>query len=570
MKNKINLINGITLFFALSLFLIISLFVVSSNNYKQHEQELKNHLSLISSLYEKESDKNGDAAEIVALYKASNPNLRISFISLTGEVIYDSENIEVYENHSDRPELLNRGVIDIRYSETLDVQMMYLADVVAGTFVRVAVPVKSINSLVNSFLIIGLLTLVIITFISIIIINHFNKQALAPLNTVVTKLSAIVGQPAYAGDDVERMSIHINEVNNLINDKINEITDEKSKANFIINSLNQGVIVVDNDGNIILVNKFILDLRNFSEADILFKNYAYLIRNLDFQEKIVETIKNGISFNFDLREEQYIFSVNITPVTSKWTGQIDPTYGVFISIIDVTEERNIEKVKREFFANASHELKTPLTTIIGYQQMITENIITTPEEVYDASKRTIKEATRMHQIILEMLDLSKLETKEPTKVEPINLQEIVEDILDHYESDIEDKNLKVELELNELVVNLNFSHANQLVKNLIENAIKYNKKDGILEIKLIPQTRELIVRDSGIGIAAADQGRIFERFYRVDKARSKDQGGTGLGLAIVKHICNLYEANIVLHSKRNQGTSIKIQFNPQSTIKQTP
>ena len=561
MKKKINLINVIILFFALSLFLIVSVFIVSENNYKQQAKVLDNHVLLINNIYNGDNEK-----EVIDYYKDSHKDIRITFISYTGEVIMDSSNISEFDNHLSRPEIEDLGVIHTRYSDTLNKRMMYIAHKDDGSYVRVAMPIESINDLVNGFLLLGILTLLIISFLSAILINQANKRALAPLNLEINKLSTLAGSRSFYNDDIDRLSQHVNDMNNIINDKINAIIDEKSKVSFIINNLNQGIVIVDSAGNIILLNKFVLDIKNIKEEDIINKHFIYLIRDINFHSSIENAINYGIGSSFDLKNEEKIYLVNITPVTSKWTGESTGKYGAYISIIDLTRERQIEKIKREFSANASHELKSPLTSIIGYQQMVTEGIVTTKEEILDASYRTIKEASRMHQIILEMLELSRLESKEPTKLENIDISDVVKDIVDSYETEIENKNIKLNLNLNNLTLNMNKSHLTQLVKNLVENGIKYNLENGRLDITVKADSRELIVSDSGIGISTVDQGRVFERFYRVDKARSKDQGGTGLGLAIVKHICNLYNANIIITSKLGEGTTMTIQFNKNTVV----
>jgi len=563
MKKRINFINAIILFFGLTIFLIISVFIVSDYNYDYQEKELKNHIKLIAELYHGDNE-----AEIIGMYSKSHSNLRITFIELDGTVKADSSNSNVFENHLERPELNDLGNIYKRKSTTLNQTMLYIAYIDEGLWIRVAMPMKSITALTSGFIIASTITLVFISVFSIWIINLANKKALSPLNVVVKKLAAIPGYQGSYSDDIESISTSIDDINNLINDKMNSIIDEKSKVNFIINNLNQGVIVTNSEGIIILVNKFILDLVSFSLQDIVEKNYIYLIRDITLQERIEDTINQGTSHSFDMVIEQKIYFVEVKPSTSKWTGENTNKFGAFIFINDLTEERKVEKIKREFFANASHELKSPLTTIIGYQQMITEGIITTSEEILDASNRTIKEASRMHQIILEMLDLSKLESKETTNLENINIKDVVLEIIGYYNKEIENKKLVLNLDLKDLILHMNYSHLNQLVRNLIENAIKYNIDGGTIEVAINPKTREFIVKDTGIGISTENQSRVFERFYMVDKARSKEQGGTGLGLAIVKHIGNLYDANIILTSKLEKGTRIKIQFNSASVLKE--
>lgn len=556
MRKRIILVNFIILFIALLFFLGISIFVIDYHNRKSSEYELQQTMKLITQIY------NGDnEQEVINYYKVANKNIRITIISYEGEVIIDSIGSTNFESHLNRPEIINLGRIYYRYSETLKTSMMYVASKDNGVYIRLAMPEKSIQGIVNNFLLFGLLTLLIISFLSILILNSANKKALAPLNKVVNKLSNLAGNENYYGDDIETISVHIDEIKGLIDEKISDLINEKRKILFLINSLNLGVIVINNNGDIILANKYILDLKQFGEEQVLNKNYIYLVRDMSFQEAILNTINNGTVLSFDITLESKTYLINISPVNTEWTVVGGDKNGAFVTINEVTDERNLEKMKREFFANASHELKSPLTNIIGYQQIITEGIIDSKEEILDASKRTIKEATRMHQIILEMLELSKLESNDETVIEKLNIKNIIQDVLDQYKTKISEKNIQINLNLEDLILEMNYSHLNQLVKNIIENAIIYNKDNGTIDITVLSDKNELIVKDSGIGISNEDQSRVFERFYRVDKARSKEQGGTGLGLSIVKHIANLYQASIALSSKLNVGTEIKIKFN---------
>lgn len=556
MRKRIILVNFIILFIALLFFLGISIFVIDYHNRKSSEYELQQTMKLITQIY------NGDnEQEVINYYKVANKNIRITIISYEGEVIIDSIGSTNFESHLNRPEIINLGRIYYRYSETLKTSMMYVASKDNGVYIRLAMPEKSIQGIVNNFLLFGLLTLLIISFLSILILNSANKKALAPLNKVVNKLSNLAGNENYYGDDIETISVHIDEIKGLIDEKISDLINEKRKILFLINSLNLGVIVINNNGDIILANKYILDLKQFGEEQVLNKNYIYLVRDMSFQEAILNTINNGTVLSFDITLESKTYLINISPVNTEWTVVGGDKNGAFVTINEVTYERNLEKMKREFFANASHELKSPLTNIIGYQQIITEGIIDSKEEILDASKRTIKEATRMHQIILEMLELSKLESNDETVIEKLNIKNIIQDVLDQYKTKISEKNIQINLNLEDLILEMNYSHLNQLVKNIIENAIIYNKDNGTIDITVLSDKNELIVKDSGIGISNEDQSRVFERFYRVDKARSKEQGGTGLGLSIVKHIANLYQASIALSSKLNVGTEIKIKFN---------
>lgn len=215
-------------------------------------------------------------------------------------------------------------------------------------------------------------------------------------------------------------------------------------------------------------------------------------------------------------------------------------------------------MKREFFANASHELKSPLTSIIGYQQMIYEGIIDDEISIMEATQKTIKEASRMNKIIIDMLELSKLESEIEVKKEIVKINQIVQDILNNYQSEIGSKKINIFSNIIDMNLNMNLNHAIELIRNLIDNAIKYNKENGI--IRIILNNQLFSIEDTGIGIPLEDQIRVFERFYRVDKGKSKEVGGTGLGLAIVKHICSIYKFELKLESKINLGTKITVFF----------
>jgi two-component system phosphate regulon sensor histidine kinase PhoR len=384
-----------------------------------------------------------------------------------------------------------------------------------------------------------------------------------PLNDVVVGLSDIVGHNDYYGtEEIENISYQIKTIGELLNEKIEMLTDEKDKVNFIIDNMNQGVIVINNNEKVMLINDYASRLFNYQKDEIIDKHYIYLIRDLNFQGVIRETIEKNNVTSFDVAIDDSIYLVNVSSVTSKWNVPPDTHFGVLIIMVDVTDLRNIEKMKREFFANASHELKSPLTTILGYQELVAEGMISDQTEIIDAARRTVKEASRMNNIIMEMLELSRLESKETFEISNVNLKDVVTDAIDSFKQQIEDRGINVRLDLKDLRIPINTNHANQLIRNLVDNAIKYNKDHGMITITLQEKENHkmFIIEDNGIGIAPEFQKRVFERFFRVDKARSKEMGGTGLGLSIVKHICILSNASISLSSELNKGTRIVVKF----------
>lgn len=246
----------------------------------------------------------------------------------------------------------------------------------------------------------------------------------------------------------------------------------------------------------------------------------------------------------------------INLLKSSWSSATNSH--VALLMIDVTLQENMNSLKREFFANASHELKSPLTSILGYQQLIQQGILITNEEIQDATLRTIKEAQRMNKLIIEMLDLSRLENNVQTILEDVNVSKIINDCLQELKPLIEKKNIEVVTNIEDVTLTTSQSDLYKLIKNIIDNAVIYNNQNGKITINL--RKNELTISDNGIGISKEDLEHIFERFYRVDKARSKESSGTGLGLSIVKHICILYGYKINIESKIGKGTDIKIIF----------
>jgi two-component system phosphate regulon sensor histidine kinase PhoR len=267
-------------------------------------------------------------------------------------------------------------------------------------------------------------------------------------------------------------------------------------------------------------------------------------------------MKANQASSFDLAKGSRIFLINVSPLGESFASSSGA--GACLLSLDVTEKRKLEEAKRDFFANASHELKSPLTAIIGYQELLQNGTISDEKDISEAIETTLEESRRMKEIIQEMLVLSKLESGTPREKKPIALKDTVNEALKENASWIEKKKLSVESNLADVSLPMAKEDAQNLIGNLIENACKYNKDGGKLVIELTP--RYFRVKDSGIGIAEKDQSRIYERFYRVDPAKSKALGGTGLGLSIVKHIALDYGFKITLESTLGLGSMFTILF----------
>ena len=550
MKRKILWIEIISTILTLLVLFIVSSIYVNNQNYNTAEDELNSYSNIACEVFDGE---NFD--ELKKVITKANKDIRVTVIDFTGEVIIDSSLIEA-DNHLNREELQKLGECVTRYSSSLELNMMYLAKMDDGYYIRLALPVESLNTFINNYIGFGLITLLVVLSISIIITSFLYNKTLKPIKYEINKLENVLGNELTNDTDFELLSSKINELTLLLNEKVTSLSNEKEKSKYILDNMNQGLVLLNDEGKIELINKYSLSLFNFEQDYILDKNYMYLFRDMLIQEKIENCIKNN-------KEEQLIFDLDgrkfllyINNLKTSWSNASNSH--VALLMVDVTLQENMNSLKREFFANASHELKSPLTSIIGYQQLINQGILTSNEEIQDATLRTIKEAQRMNKLIIEMLDLSRLENNVQTILEDVNVSKIINDCLQELKPSIEKKNIQVITKLDDVNLVASQSDLYKLIKNIIDNSIVYNNENGEIFISL--NKHELTIKDTGVGISKEDLEHIFERFYRVDKARSKESSGTGLGLSIVKHICLLYGYKINVDSSIGKGTKITISF----------
>lgn len=553
MKKRLIIVNTSLIIISLVIFLIVSIFVVSNQNVKTTNKEIKSYASIAESLYNDSSNYDNIAKAL----KKANKNLRVTIIKQDGTILFDSDS-ETEENHLERPEIKNLGTVAYRYSTTLKKKMIYTAiyNDINQVYIRVSMPESVVMQPINSLILYGILVILFISIISSIIIVKSIEKNLEPLKKETKKLSMILDEDSYEGYDIELLSLQIDKVYQLINSKIEQLDFEKRKLSYIIENMNQGLVIINPDYNIDLINNYALDLFERKREDIEFKPYNYLFINKNIDELVVNAVNNKSLENYylEINDRFYLLTINSLSDFIKSSNK----FSVSIFILDITDEKRSQKMKLDFFSNASHELKSPLTSIIGYQEMIQEGIITDKDEVNDAVFKTIKEARRMNQIIIEMLELSHLESNMEVKKNKISIEKVINDVKSNFELQAKNKNINVNIEGKDFDLMINDEQIYELIKNLYDNAIKYNKENGNIDIYY--SDNKFIIKDSGIGISKQDQSRIFERFYRVDKARSKKEGGTGLGLSIVKYICINNQIDITLDSKLDVGTTFTLNF----------
>lgn len=553
MKKRLIISNVIVVFISLMALLVTVCFVTNNLNDKQNRNEIFNYLNIACNVFDGEN-----FSETEKTLTMNNNQLRITIIDKEGNIVIDNFTAQ-NENHLSRPEIQHLGEVYYRYSDTLKLDMAYVAREDDGYYVRVAIPRDDLSSFVSTIILLGSISLIVILFIASSIIYLLSKNIYSPIVRELNKTRALIGeQEEIKGNDIEQISDDIMLINSSLREKIATIELENEKVDFILNHIQHGLVVIDSDGNIEMINDFAAKIFSFDIPQILGKNYLYLSTDKAISNSIENVLKNKKGEAFDLSKEGKTYLLTIDPINEKWISNLNK-YALVMLIVDVTSKREIETLKSEFFANASHELKSPLTSIIGYQQLISEGIITEKDEILDAVKNTIREARRMNSLIVEMLDLSRLELKEKKELKNIDIVSKVEDILKENSLLIGEKKLNIVREYSPCTLLINEGDVEKLLSNLITNAIKYNNENGKIVLNIT--NGHFKISDTGIGIPQDDLEKIFKRFYRVDKNKSKELGGTGLGLSIVKHVCKNYGFEIKVTSKLGQGSTFEIIFN---------
>ncbi len=553
MKKKLIIINSIITVVLLLFTFYFSVSVAKDNNYQVTEREVKRLTAVYADYYK----DNGSITE-------SDEDLRVTVIASDGKVLFDSENIDVEttDNHLDREEILSaiKGTNKVvtRKSQTMNVDLMYYAQKVdvgeTYVFVRVAVPVESVNTFVVKSIVPTLFILFMALLAEFIVSVFLSMWAIKPLSSVKAGLQSLNNgnfkhiMPTEKDADLNAMIVDINDLGDKIQNLITESEKERNKLDFILNHITNGVVAFHKEGDVILANHIALSIFDVRES-IVGKNYCSLTDNGDILSALSKCVNGEKSFVFETE-----FSGRNYLLTLKCTED----EMIILVAHDVTERKKNEQTRSEFFANASHELKTPLTSLRGFNELalMKESDATVKEYLLHAEK----DVTRMLALIDDMLKLSLLEHTEVESVETIELKDVACEIVDELKPTITEKKLSVSISGNGRIA-ANRNDIYTLQKNLIENAVRYTETGGEISV-LIKDNNGVTftVKDNGIGIDEKHHQRIFERFYRVDKSRSRQSGGTGLGLAIVKHIAERYGANLSLLSKVGVGTTVTVKF----------
>ncbi len=465
-----------------------------------------------------------------------------------------SANPAEMDNHADREEvkdaLLKGSGTSVRYSKTLTEKTVYYARRMEnGNVLRISTTQYTIMTVVLGLLQPLIYVLVLALILSFALSSRVSKSVIKPINEI--DLDHPENSDAY--EELTPLLHRILNQQKTIKKQLNEAKKHRDEFKLITENMSEGFLITDRDGRLLSCNSAALKLLDADEND---GTVLSLNRTGDFR-KTVHAALSGERAENTMTHGENTYNLIANPV---FEG--DKTIGAVIVIIDVTESRRRELIRREFTANVSHELKTPLTSISGFAELLSAGGV--PEDtVTDFAKTIYTEAQRLISLVSDIIKISELDEKSVCyEKENVNITELSRDVARRLKMSADKKNVKIGISGEDISVYGVRKILDEMIFNLCDNAVKYNKEGGTVEIRVKKEDGKTVlsVRDTGIGIAPSQQSRVFERFYRVDKSRSKAEGGTGLGLSIVKHGAMYHGAEIKLTSTSGEGTEVTVIF----------
>lgn len=541
-KKKVIIYDLLFCVFTLAL-ILSSYFFIHNKSESDAVNNLNNYITLIDNLY----DESDDAIKDIDDAYQNLTKYRITLISYKdGTVIYDNyPNYNAEENRLSEFVFHQDGEAYYKFSLTTNVDTLYVVRRCTKSlnFLRLGIAKKDIYFFSSVYLLIGgiVVTLLDGGFIYLIYRQYKKNQKFLFESNKLNSLANrnLTGEEADLNDIYNSLKAKIDSYDNKINENKN-----------ILDNMKQGFIVLDDKFNIISINEYCYKLFNLKKDNSL-KNILYLTFGSLIEKELLDFKEDVKTFELQIDNGYFEFIASKSSFNDKEL--------ITLLVLDISKSKEVEKSKKEFFQNASHELKSPLTTIIGYEELIQKGIIKGDEDISSSNEVILKESLRMKNIVLDMLSLASLESNVEKIKENINLKDVILDIESTYSLRLKEKHLILHNDLNDFNIFFNKEDIYKLVNNIYVNAINYNKEKGSISISL--KDNILSIKDEGIGISKEDQKHVFERFYRVDKARSKEANGTGLGLAIVKHICLNNKISISLNSELNKGSEFIFTFN---------
>lgn len=552
--------------------------------FDQVHRRLQHSAATVLILLEDPFKENPDEQLLESLKTIAAQNeTRITLIAQDGSVIVDSEREpRTMENHGDRVEVLQAKASGIgssrRVSPTLGIPMMYLAmragDVDSPDgYVRVSVPLDSVETEVESVQRLVFVTSVVVSLMSLALMFFILTRITRPLTRLTGAANAIAGGDLQqtvevpGGDELGTLGAAFNLMSQELSSRMSELNQTSQELrestqllSTVFGSMVEGVLAVDNEERILFANRAARTLLDFEDRDPIGLRIWECVRNETVQT-VVRQAMDGLerSVECELPRNNIVVEIRSTPLTAEGRS------GVVLVLHDVTELRRLGNVRREFVSNVSHELKTPLTIIQTAAETLLDGALEDTEYAKRFLKRINEQGARLHELIVDLLQLARVESGEHAfEFSNVAISPIISSVAEELSALAQSGQVELMVESveEEILVKADQSALRTILENLLTNGLKYTPAGGKVTVSWRKEgTLALIeVRDTGVGIPSEHHDRIFERFYRVDRARTREIGGTGLGLSIVKHLANVLEAEVTLDSEVGQGSVFSLRI----------
>lgn len=501
---------------------------------------------------------NQKGLDVLQPLQYHDSGFRITIINPEGKVMFDSErNPAQLENHLQREEVIaairtGKGSSN-RYSSTLEQQTYYQAMRLDNQdILRISFVTDSILSYTIRMTAYFIVLLLFIILASSLIARRLTKYLMEPFDKI--DLNRPLKFDTY--DELLPFLSRILEQQNKIDEQIAELSRKNNELQVIIKSMSDGLVLLNSQGIILTINKIARKIFGVTKEDCLNQNYLSIDHSQYMQDLMAnQSQKTRQTMQITKDDRDYEIRFNRIEDNQKCLG-------FAMVILDVTEKARSEQMRQEFTANVSHELKTPLQSIIGYSELMANGLVRV-DDIKPFAERIHRQSTRLQSLIEDIIFLSSLDEGQAGLTEQISVAQITREIFDNLQEKADENKVSLRIEGKDLVFVAVNRYIYELIYNLVDNAIRYNKPHGSVKVSLKESNNkyQIEVSDTGIGVSQADQFRIFERFYRVDKSHSRKTGGTGLGLSIVKRIVMFHQGKIKVQSTLGEGTTFIITFN---------
>lgn len=528
--------------------IVMSMFTVYE---KEMTDELRAEAGYIHYALQREDDEK-------AYFEGFSSENRVTLINSDGSVIHDSgADASAMDNHAQRPEVQNalrQGTGESeRYSDTLaETTYYYALKTRQGNVLRVANTRSSVLGVFMQTLPLVCVIGVLVALLSLIIARIAALHIVAPMNAL--NLDEPLENRIY--DELSPLLTRMDRQRKEIASQMRDLDAARRELNVITHNMREGLILIDSKGCVLTMNSSACHIFGVKARERIGKNLLSVSKN-DAVRNAVEDAQQGKSADVIMERSGRYYRLLANPVSRSGRAA-----GVVLITLDVTERYTAELSRKEFTANVSHELKTPLTSISGYAEIIRDGLAR-PEDVGGFAARIHSEASRLLALINDILELARLDERRGLgEAEQVDLLQLANDAVHRLEKHAFEKQISLQIHGESHYVPGHALLLNEMIYNLVDNAVKYTEAGGKVDVSIEKRSDGILfsVRDTGIGIPKLHQSHIFERFYRVDKSHSRATGGTGLGLSIVKHGAEIHNALISLESEEGKGTCITLKF----------